>query len=67
MKIEDIKPGDVLVSVDARGAGYFRVAQVNRITVDVVGENGNAVRAYPHIFDRKVTYPVPTLASLEGK
>lgn len=31
------------------------------ITVDVVGENGNRVRAYPSVFDRKVSYDVPSL------
>ena len=61
MNIQDICIGDVLVCVDKNGTGYYRVRKVNRVTVDVVGENGNAVRAYPLIFDRKVTYPVPTL------
>lgn len=58
MKIEEIKQNDVLVNVDENGAGYFRVLKVNRVTVDVRGENGNRVRAYPHIFDRKVDYAV---------
>ncbi len=61
MKIDDINQGDVLVSVDKDGAGYFRVLKVNRKTVDVVAENGNKVRAYPHLFDRKINYAVPTL------
>ena len=61
MNIQDIQKGDVLVSVDRTGCGYYRVVKVNRVTVDVIGENGNPVRAYPMIFDRKVTYPVPTL------
>ena len=55
MKIAEIKPNDVLVSVDETGAGFYRVLKVNRVTVDVTSENGNKVRAYPHIFDRKVT------------
>jgi hypothetical protein len=54
----DIKPGDVLVSVDSRGAGYYKVVKINRVTVDVVAENGNTVRAYPSAFSRKITYPV---------
>lgn len=58
MKIQDIKPGDVLVNVDKNGAGYYRVLKVNRITIDVRGENGNECRAYPCIFDRKIDYPV---------
>ena len=58
MKISEILPNDVLVSVGAHGAGYYRVIKVNKITVDVVGENGNKVRAYPAIFDRKINYPV---------
>jgi hypothetical protein len=58
MKIEDIKPNDVLVSVDKNGAGYYRVLKVNRVTVDAQAENGNQVRAYPEIFDRKINYPV---------
>lgn len=58
MQIEDIKPNDVLVSVDKHGTGYYRVLKVNRVTVDVRAENGNEVRCYPHIFDRKVTYQV---------
>jgi hypothetical protein len=58
MKIDDIKCGDVLVNTDENGSGYFRVLKVNRITIDVRGENGNKVRAYPNIFDRKITYPV---------
>ncbi len=62
MKIGDIKAGDVLVNVDENGAGFYRVEKVNRVTVNVVSENGNRLRAYPHIFDRKVLYPVPLLS-----
>ena len=62
MQIEAIKAGDVLVSVDENGAGYYKVKKVNRVTVDVVSENGNAVRTHPAIFDRKVTYPVAAFA-----
>ena len=58
MRITDIKKDDVLVSTDKHGTGYYRVLKVNRVTIDVRGENGNTVRAYPVIFDRKVTYPV---------
>lgn len=58
MKIAEIKPDDVLVNVDENGAGYYRVLKVNRVTIDVRSENGNKVRAYPHIFDRKVDYSV---------
>ena len=61
MKIADIKKGDTLVNVDKNGAGYYRVLKVNQVTVDVVGENGNKVRAYPNMFDRKVDYSVPSL------
>lgn len=58
MHINDIHEGDVLVSTDKNGTGYYRVLKVNYITVDVRGENGNVVRQRPHIFDRKVEYPV---------
>lgn len=63
MNIYDIEVGDILVNVDENGAGYFLVKKVNRKTVDVIGENGNHVRAYPCIFNRKVTYPVPAFAT----
>lgn len=62
MKINDIKAGDVLVSVDENGAGYYRVIKVNHITVDVMCENGNQVRVRPSNFDRKVNYPVAAFA-----
>ncbi len=58
MKITDLKPEDVVVNVDKNGAGYYRVLKINRVTVDVRGENGNVIRTYPHLFDRKVDYPV---------
>jgi hypothetical protein len=58
MRINEIKSGDVLVGVDARGAGYYKVVKTNHKTVDVIAENGNPVRLYPSSFDRKVTYPV---------
>lgn len=58
MNIEQISKDDVLCSTDENGTGYYKVLKVNRITVDVVGENGNLVRAYPAMFDRKITYPV---------
>lgn len=58
MKINDIKEGDVLVSTDKNGTGYYKVERVNHITVDVLCENGNTARVRAAIFDRKVTYPV---------
>lgn len=59
MRLADIKAGDVLVSVDSRGAGYYKVVKVNAKTLHVIGENGNPIfRAYAATFDRKVTYPV---------
>lgn len=61
MHIDDIKRGDVLVSVDQRGAAYYRVRRVHTKKITVVGENGNEFRAYPATFDRRITYPVPTL------
>lgn len=66
MKIEDMKTGDVLVSVDKNGAGYYKVAKVNRVTVDVISENGNRVRSYPATFDRRVTYPVAAFMAAEA-
>jgi hypothetical protein len=58
MKIKDIKPNDVLVSVDEYGAAYYRVLKVNRVTVNVRTENGNVARMPPHLFSRKISYPV---------
>lgn len=58
MNIEQISKNDVLCSTDENGTGYYKVVKVNRMTVDVISENGNRVRAYPVIFDRKITYPV---------
>ncbi len=66
MNIEDLKRGDVVCSTDSRGTGYYRVLKVNKITVDVVGENGNKVRSYPAMFDRKIDYHVPTLPEIES-
>lgn len=54
MKREDINPGDVLVSVDRWGAGYYRVIAVHKVLVKVEREDGEIMRAYPHFFDRKV-------------
>jgi hypothetical protein len=58
MRIEEIKQGDVLVSVDQNGASYYRVLKVYRVMIKVRGENGNELRAYPVHFSRKITYPV---------
>ena len=63
-QIEDIAKGDVLASTDSNGTGYFRVVRVHPTMVTLIGENGNKVRAYPHLFERKVTYPVATLPAL---
>lgn len=62
MKIDQIKKGQILVSVDKNGAGYYKVEKVNRVTIDVTSENGNKVRAYPIMFDRAVDYPVKAFA-----
>lgn len=61
MKVSDVKRGDTLVCTDETGTGYYRVLKVNRVTVDVRCENGNVSRMRPHLFDRKVTYEVPSL------
>lgn len=58
MKIADINVDDILVSVDRRGTGYCKVVKVNRVTVDVLCENGNMARMFPVTFDRRVTYAV---------
>ena len=58
MRINEIKPDDVLVGVDARGAGFYKVIKTNHVTVDVLCENGNTARMYPSQFNRKVTYAV---------
>lgn len=69
MKIEDIKAGDVLANVDGNGCAYYLVTKVNRVTIDALSENGNKVRCYPSIFNRKITYPVAafTAHSIPGK
>lgn len=51
VQLSKLKTGDVL---HKNGVGRFTVVKVNRTTVDVRGENGNVVRAYPAIFDRKL-------------
>lgn len=56
MQITEIKKGDYLVNVDQRGASYYQVLKVNRVTIEVLNERGGRVKAYPHIFDRKVLY-----------
>jgi len=53
--LTDLAPGDVLVSVDANGAGYYRVEKVCRRMVKVVTEQGHTIRAYPSMFDRKLS------------
>jgi hypothetical protein len=63
VKIEDIKPGDILCSlVDTGATGelgattiYYRVLKVNRITVTVRSEYGREFRAYPAIFHGRAT------------
>ena len=47
MKIGEIKAGDTLINTDENGTGYYRVYKVNRVTVDVLSENGNKVRMHP--------------------
>ena len=54
MKIEEINMGDILVSTDYQGTGYYLVTKVNRVTIQVKCENGNEIKAYPHVFDRKI-------------
>lgn len=61
MKIADIKPGDVLVSTDSNGTGYYRVLKVCAVKVKVRSENQNEFYSYPCTFDRKVNYAVDTL------
>jgi len=58
MNIEHIHHGDVLVSTDKNGSSYYKVLKRNRVTVDVLCENGNRARMGAHLFNRKVTYPV---------
>lgn len=58
MLLTDIKANDVLVSVDCRGASYYRVLKVCKIKIRVKGENGSTFLAYPNLFDRKIDYPV---------
>jgi hypothetical protein len=63
VKIDDIKPGDTLVNTDKNGTGYYRVLKVLRVNVYVLHENGNCSRMRPHLFSRKVNYPVAAFAS----
>jgi hypothetical protein len=55
MKLTDLSSGDVLVSVDANGAGYYRVEKVCHRMVKVTTEQGHIIRAYPEMFDRKLS------------
>lgn len=55
MRIETIKPRDVLVSTDKHGTGYYYVLKVNRVTVDVWAEQGHTSRMLAATFDRKVS------------
>ena len=55
MKLADMSKGDVLVSVDANGAGFYRVEKVCRRMVKVATEQGHVIRAYPVMFDRKLS------------
>lgn len=65
MKIEELSAGDRVCSTGEQGTGYFLVLKVNRVTVDVKCENGVEMRVYPHIFDRKVAYPIPAFDGRE--
>lgn len=56
MKLADIKQGDILVTVDARGAGFARVLKVCKVKIRVRGENGIEHLSYPHIWDRKINW-----------
>ncbi|MDE2105647.1 MAG: hypothetical protein KGL39_50940 [Patescibacteria group bacterium] len=55
MKLADLAKGDVLVSVDENGTGFYRVEKVCRRMVKVATEQGHVIRAYPHTFDRKLS------------
>lgn len=55
MKLADMSKGDVLVSVDENGAGFYRVEKVCQRMVKVATEQGHVIRAYPHTFDRKLS------------
>lgn len=57
MKIQNIQIGDVLVDTNKHGSAFFRVVRVNRVTVDVIGEDGVTRRVYAHLFDRKIPDP----------
>lgn len=56
VRIEHIYHGDILVSTDRNGTGYYKVLRTNRVTIDVLCENGNRARMSPALFDRKVSY-----------
>lgn len=56
MQIEHIYHGDFLKSTDSRGTAYYKVLRCNRVTVDVLCENGNRARIRAVIFDGKVSY-----------
>ena len=55
MKLSDIDFGDVLVSTDCNGTGFYRVEKVCRKVVKVATEQGHIIRAYPIMFDSKLT------------
>lgn len=56
MKLADIKAGDILVNVDARGAGFCRVLKTCKVKIRVRGENGFEFLSYPHLWDRKINW-----------
>lgn len=58
MHISEMKKDQIVCSTDKNGTGYYKILQVNRITVDVQSENGSKFRAHPMIFDRAVNYEV---------
>lgn len=55
MQLSDLNPGDVLVSTDMHGTGFYRVEKVCRRMVKVKTEQGHTIRAYASTFDRKLT------------
>jgi|688.fasta_scaffold1931330_1 hypothetical protein len=59
MKIEDIKPGNVVTSMVDEGAGFltthgYRVLRVNRLTVTVRDYYGHKFRIRPELLNGKI-------------
>lgn len=63
MTLDQITVGDVLTYTDKHGTAYYKVLAKHRVNVSVMHESGSVSRCSPHLFRRKVTYPVAAFES----